>query len=93
MLTFRFLKNFLPGICVKKVFTLGVMTICKHCGKTHGVGIQDMHTGVFEPIDVCFECLFKGCEFIPPKKVEADEADYALVLRQIEDKLIQEMLK
>jgi hypothetical protein len=31
---------------------------CKYCGKSHGMGIEDMATGKIEPIDICKDCLF-----------------------------------
>ncbi len=38
---------------------------CKECGKLHGMGIQDMTTGSFEPIDLCYDCIFKNCRYEP----------------------------
>ena len=34
------------------------MTTCKKCGKEHGMGLENMETGSFEPIDYCYDCLF-----------------------------------
>ena len=33
---------------------------CKKCGKSHGMGIEDMTTGKIEPIDLCYDCLWEG---------------------------------
>lgn len=32
---------------------------CKKCGASHGMGIEDMQTGVITPIDICRECLWE----------------------------------
>lgn len=33
---------------------------CKKCGASHGMGIENMETGVIEPIDMCRDCLWIG---------------------------------
>lgn len=33
---------------------------CKKCGKSHGMGIEEMSTGKITPIDLCYECLWEG---------------------------------
>lgn len=38
---------------------------CRKCGKSHGMGIEDMATGEIEPIDVCYECLWEGFKINP----------------------------
>lgn len=32
---------------------------CKKCGCAHGMGIEDMETGVITPIDICRKCLWE----------------------------------
>lgn len=41
---------------------------CKYCGKSHGMGIENMLTGEIKPIDICGECLWKPLEFNEPKE-------------------------
>lgn len=36
------------------------MGICKKCHEHHEMGIGNRETGEFEPIDVCYDCLFIG---------------------------------
>jgi hypothetical protein len=38
---------------------------CKKCGVLHGMGIEDTSTGSFEPIDLCYDCIFKDCRYEP----------------------------
>ena len=38
------------------------MNLCKKCGSNHGMGIEDMTTSIFTPIDYCRDCLFAQCE-------------------------------
>ena len=45
---------------------------CKYCGATHGMGIENMETGVIEPMDVCRDCLF------PPVKESMNPIEAAL---------------
>lgn len=33
---------------------------CKYCGASHGMGIEETATGKIEPIDICYDCLWKG---------------------------------
>lgn len=33
---------------------------CKKCGKSHGMGIEEMATGKIDPIDLCYDCLWEG---------------------------------
>ncbi len=33
---------------------------CKKCGAAHGMGIENMETGVIEPLDICKNCLWMG---------------------------------
>ena len=33
--------------------------LCRKCGASHGMGIEDMETGKIEPIDLCKSCLFE----------------------------------
>jgi hypothetical protein len=33
---------------------------CKKCGKSHGMGIENMETGEITPIDLCNKCLWSG---------------------------------
>lgn len=33
---------------------------CKKCGNVHGMGIENKETGSFEPIDICYDCLWMG---------------------------------
>lgn len=40
---------------------------CKKCGKSHGMGIENMETGEITPIDICSNCLWSGYS---PRKVE-----------------------
>ncbi len=35
---------------------------CKECGKSHGMGIENMETGEIKPIDLCHDCLWSGME-------------------------------
>jgi hypothetical protein len=35
---------------------------CKYCGASHGMGIEEMATGKIEPIDICYDCLWKPLE-------------------------------
>jgi hypothetical protein len=37
--------------------------LCRKCGKSLGMGIENMKTGVIEPIDLCYECLWAGTTF------------------------------
>ena len=37
---------------------------CKKCGAKHGMGIENMETGEFEPIDTCKECLFVNTKYL-----------------------------
>lgn len=37
------------------------MSICKKCGKTHGMVLENRITGESEPLDICEDCLFAGC--------------------------------
>ncbi len=36
---------------------------CKQCGKSHGMGVEDMQSGEITPIDLCYDCLWSGLEF------------------------------
>lgn len=44
------------------------MSLCKKCGATHGMGIEDMTTGIVTPIDHCRDCLFAQCTIEHPKE-------------------------
>lgn len=35
-----------------------VISLCKKCGKSHGMGIKNTKTGEFTPMDVCYDCLW-----------------------------------
>lgn len=41
-----------------------ILSICKKCGCTHGMVIEEMATGKTESIDICKNCLFFGT-YIP----------------------------
>jgi hypothetical protein len=43
---------------------------CKKCGKSHGMGVEDMKTGVITPIDVCSKCLFKWTYKMSTEQIE-----------------------
>jgi len=38
---------------------------CRKCGASHGMGIENMETGIIEPIDLCRDCLFPPMIFSP----------------------------
>jgi len=35
---------------------------CIRCGKLHGMQVQNRITGEAEPLDLCYDCIFLGCE-------------------------------
>lgn len=41
---------------------------CKKCGAKHGMGIEDISIGSWEPLDLCRDCLF-GTPNIVPKPI------------------------
>jgi len=41
-----------------------IRSICKKCGKTHGMVVQDMKTGECEPLDTCMDCLMVGTRML-----------------------------
>lgn len=38
---------------------------CKKCGAKQGMGIEEMSTGQFTPLDICKDCLFAGTKYNP----------------------------
>ncbi len=50
---------------------------CKKCGANHGMGIEDMQTGVITPIDTCRDCLFEtlnsATRLFPEEKIYVNE--------------------
>lgn len=44
---------------------------CKYCGHEHGMGIEDMSTGIIKPIDICYPCLWH--DFNERNKKKLDE--------------------
>ena len=33
---------------------------CRKCGKTHGMGIENIQTGEITPLELCYDCLWEG---------------------------------
>lgn len=42
---------------------------CKKCGKSHGMGIEEMNTGIITPIDVCYDCRWNS-NYIAEKTIQ-----------------------
>ncbi len=50
------------------------MSICKACGKTHWMVLENMETNDRESIDWCEECFFTvGYTYKEPEKISIDE--------------------
>lgn len=67
---------------------------CRKCGKSHGMGVEEMSTGIITPIDLCYECLWEGF----PKhlknldqrvKLSESEEDYKGILERTEKDLLE----
>lgn len=52
---------------------------CKECGASHGMGIENMESGVIEPIDICYDCLWN----LKSHKVVADDPAQQLIADQM----------
>lgn len=37
-----------------------IYPLCRKCGASHGIGIEEMATGKIDPIDLCYDCLWEG---------------------------------
>ncbi len=37
-----------------------IFPLCKECGASHRMCIENMETGHIEPIDICYDCLWFG---------------------------------
>lgn len=46
------------------IIVMGERIPCKKCGKNHGMGVEDMTTGHFTPIDICYDCFIFG-RYVP----------------------------
>lgn len=47
-----------------ETIVVGERIPCKKCGKSHGMGIKDMETGIHTPIDTCYDCMIFG-KYVP----------------------------
>jgi transposase-like protein len=43
------------------------MAKCKSCGKEHKTVLEDRITGKYEPLDACYQCIFKNYK---PRSIE-----------------------
>lgn len=60
---------------------------CKHCGKSHGMGVEEMETGKITPMDICYDCLWSGVSFNQlEEQIELDNMEQ--VLKKLEDRLL-----
>ncbi len=39
---------------------------CIDCGKIHNMVVTDTVMETHKPLDKCYECIMKGCIYIPP---------------------------
>ncbi len=47
---------------------------CKKCGKSHGMGVEEMATGIITPMDVCSNCLYGSTKINhPTEKIHLQE--------------------
>ena len=62
---------------------------CKKCGASHGMGIEDMNTGVITAIDICRECLWEPLQmYVNNGQVMlTDQVEIDEVLEKIKRKL------
>ena len=49
---------------------------CKKCGAKHGMGIEDISTGKFSPINICKDCLFANTVYRPASEPIHIPAEY-----------------
>lgn len=49
-----------PIYTYSKIESNPTLSICKKCGCTHGMVLEEMATGKTEPLDVCKDCMFFG---------------------------------
>lgn len=66
---------------------------CKKCGASHGMGIEEMSTGIIKPIDLCYNCLFFDFSWRPiENQVELkDINELKKILKETERKLFNEI--
>lgn len=69
-----------------------VYPACKKCGKSHGMGIEEMATGKITSIDVCYECLWGSVEFnkLMDQEILNDVEEMKKYMEKIEYELIKE---
>lgn len=80
-----------------KIETPPVLSICKKCGCTHGMVVEEMATGKTEPIDVCKDCMFFGTyqpitEQVRLTDEEVQNLDEEFIAEQM-DKMVKYMMQ
>jgi len=76
------------------------MVKCKSCGKDHGIVMEHRVTGKSEPLEMCYECMFKDWKPAPIETIKLEDLDengtleqWGLALMKAQDKIIREMIE
>jgi len=67
---------------------------CKYCGASHGMGVEEMATGIITPMDICYKCLWKPLMMKNPIScIELSDHinGYRDLLKSTENKLIHDI--
>lgn len=61
------------------------MSKCVKCGALHGMVLEDRE-GNCEPLDLCYDCIFANCKFVPPEKQISFEETIEEMKKNYEEK-------